>query len=373
MIGRRGRHDTPAVQIGSHLDTVVRGGRFDGALGVLAGLEVIRALNDAAVSTDHPVDLINWTNEEGARFQPAMLGSGAATAVFDPAWTFDRVDADGVRFGDALERIGYRGSASSRVSPGAGYLELHIEQGPVLEDLDMPIGIVGGIIGITWIEITIHGSSAHAGPTPMASRRDALVAAADIVALVRRIGLEPGEPAAATVGAFRVEPNVVNTIPGTVRMSVDFRATTAAALDDMVSTLQEGVDRCARVHDVDIEIDRYWTSDPTPFDDAVIGAIERAASGLGVTIPSLWSGAGHDAKYVAGITPTGMIFVRSRGGVSHCEEELSDDDDIVLGAQLLLATVVDVAGRGQQPDRFQIEVEVEFRREAVPHLESTCE
>lgn len=347
MIARRGRPGGLAVQVGSHLDTVVRGGRFDGVVGVLGGLEVIRTLNDANVSTAHPIELINWTNEEGARFRPAMLGSGAATAVFESDWVCDRTDADGVRVGDALERNGYRGKADCRVAPGVGYIELHIEQGPVLDGRDVVIGIVGGIVGITWIDIIVRGSSAHAGPTPMESRRDALVAAADIVTLVRRIGSELGESRAATVGTFQVEPNVVNTIPGIVRMTVDFRAATSEALDAMVAKLQEGVEGCATAHQVEIEIDRYWTSDPTQLNSEIISRIERVAAALGVETVSLWSGAGHDAKYLAAITPTGMIFIRSRGGVSHCEEELSNDQDVVLGTQLLLDTVIDLAGMGQ--------------------------
>ncbi len=346
MRGVFGTTNTPGaapVVIASHLDTVVRGGRFDGALGVLGGLEVLRSLRDAGVETSRPVELVNWTNEEGARFEPAMLGSGAAMGVFEPDWMKARTDHDGLVLGEELERIGYAGDASHRPQPGAAYLELHIEQGPVLDDLDRPVGVVEGILGITWIDIVVNGRSAHAGPTPMTLRNDALVAASGVVQSVREIGAGEGVPAVGTVGRMQVEPNVLNTIPGTVRLGADLRASTTEQLDRMVRTLEARCRELEVEEGVEIELDRFWTIAPTPFDPGVMAAIEDACQTVGVEPTRLWSGAGHDAKYAADVMPAGMIFVRSRGGVSHCEEEFSTDDDIALGANVLLQAALSLA------------------------------
>jgi N-carbamoyl-L-amino-acid hydrolase len=335
-----------AIQIASHLDTVIRGGRFDGAAGVLAGLEVLRALRDRDSVPSRSIELINWTNEEGARFEPAMIGSGTATGVFEADWMHARTDREGIRLGSELERIGYLGQQRHRPPIGRAYLELHIEQGPVLDDLRKPVGIVQGILGITWVEITVTGRSDHAGPTPMPGRRDALVAAADIVRAVRTIGEAHGAPSVGTVGRLDVQPNVVNTIPGSVRMSADFRAPTLELLDSMVDRLQGCVDDIASTRDVEIAVDRFWTSTPVAFDSAVIATIEQACDAVGVERIYHWSGAGHDARYAAEVQPAGMIFVRSRGGVSHCEDELSDEADIALGASVLLHAALLLAEDG---------------------------
>lgn len=339
-----GGSDAPPVMIASHLDTVVRGGRFDGALGVLGGLEVLRALRDAGVETARPIELVNWTNEEGARFEPAMIGSGAALGVFEPNWMLGRTDQDGLVLGEELARIGYAGESANRPRPGAAYLELHIEQGPVLDDLDRPVGLVEGILGITWIDIVVNGRSAHAGPTPMSLRNDALVAAAGVVQAVREIGASEGVPAVGTVGRVNVEPNVLNTIPGTVRLGADLRASTTEQLDRMVGALESRYRELAAAEGVEITLDRFWTIAPTPFDSGVMAAIERACEVVGVEPMRLWSGAGHDAKYAADAMPAGMIFVRSRGGVSHCEEEFSTDEDIALGTNVLLQAALSLAG-----------------------------
>jgi N-carbamoyl-L-amino-acid hydrolase len=338
-----GREDSPPVRIASHLDSVVRGGRFDGALGVLAGLEVLRTIRDARLAPRRSIALTNWTNEEGARFEPAMIGSGAALGEFDSAWMHDRRDPDGVRLGNELGWIGYLGEPQHRPTTGTACLELHIEQGPVLDVAEVPVGIVEGIVGITWIDVTVTGESAHAGPTPMGSRHDALAAAAELVTAAIDLGRQGGPPRAATVGRLDVSPNVINTIPSVVRLSVDFRASDLTELDAMVEALRDAANRIAAAKGVAIAVDRFWTSTPVSFDPSVIAQITRACGHLKVEPLRLWSGAGHDSRYTANVMPTGMIFVRSRGGVSHCEAEYSDPDDIALGANLLLQTALALA------------------------------
>lgn len=341
MIARRdGLEAIAPIQIGSHLDTVRNGGRFDGALGVLGGLEVIRALNDANISTRHPIELVNWTNEEGARFEPAMMGSGVAYGVFDYDWACDRADRDGARLGDELERIGYRGAREHRLQPGVAYLELHIEQGPVLDDAEIPVGIVEGILGITWINVGIQGQADHAGPSPMSLRHDALAAAATIIGAVERIAHESGPPAVGTVGRLDLDPNLINVVPGRVEMSVDLRHQDADGLERLVDHFAAATSDIAARRGVEIELDRFWTSAPTAFDGTIVSAISWAVGSTGTQSHRLWSGAGHDAKYAADAGPAGMIFVRSRGGLSHSEAELSDPDDIVAGVATLLETVI---------------------------------
>lgn len=333
---RAGTEDVPPVVMASHIDTVIRGGKYDGALGVFAGLEVIRTLNDAGITTEKPIALVNWTNEEGVRFEPAMQGSGAAIGKFAESDVFARTDRDGKRFGEELDRIGYRGDKKHRPLPASAYLELHIEQGPVLEDANQAVGVVGGIVGITWIEVTITGQSDHAGPSPMRLRRDPLVAAAEIIEGVERIATMEDEIAVATVGRLTLEPNVINTIPGRVVFSVDFRHPSLDVLETQVNRLEALVGHVCSERGVEGKVDRFWTSEPTPFDPDVVTAIRVSALALGIEAGDLWSGAGHDAKYAADVCPSGMLFVRSKGGLSHCEEEESSLEDIEAGANVLL-------------------------------------
>lgn len=340
---RAGTEDGPPIVMASHIDTVIRGGRYDGALGVLSGLEVIRTLNDADITTRKPIALVNWTNEEGVRFEPAMQGSGAAIGKFPEADVHGRSDRDGKRFGEELDRIGFRGDRKHRPLPASAYLELHIEQGPVLEDAGQAVGIVGGIVGITWIEVTITGQSDHAGPSPMRLRRDPLVAAAEIIEGVERIATMEDDIAVATVGRLTLEPNVINTIPGKVVFSVDFRHPSLDVLETQVSRLEALVGHVCSDRGVEGKVDRFWTSEPTPFDAGVVDAIRESAEELGIDAGELWSGAGHDAKYAADVCPSGMIFVRSKGGLSHCEEEESSREDIEAGANVLLGAALRLA------------------------------
>ena len=340
---RAGEEDLPPVLLGSHCDSVIRGGRYDGALGVLAGLEVIRTLNDRGVHTKRPIAIVNWTNEEGVRFEPAMTCSGVVAGRFAREFVYDRADRNGLRFEDELVRIGYRGEHDARPLPASAYLELHVEQGPVLEEAGVPVGIVGGIVGITWSEVVIEGQSDHAGPSPMRLRRDALIAAAKIIEGVERIALDRDEIAVATVGRLQIEPNIINTIPGRAVFSVDFRHPDPKILESHVAALEALVAQVASARGVTGTIRRFWTSEPTPFDPGVVDAVTQAVEALGMPRRELWSGAGHDAKYVAEACPSGMIFVRSRGGLSHCEQEFSAPEDIEAGANALLLAGLDLA------------------------------
>lgn len=341
---RPGTADEPPVLLASHCDTVVRGGRYDGALGVLGGLEVIRSLNDAGITTRRPVAVVNWTNEEGVRFEPAMQCSGVLAGRFTPSEVYDRTDRQGLRFEDELRRIGYLGDASARPFPASAYLELHIEQGPVLESEDLAVGIVGGIVGITWIDVTVEGQSDHAGPSPMHLRRDALAAAAQIIAGVERLARERDEISVATVGRLTIEPNIINTIPGKATFSVDFRHPDPAVLESQVECFRALAAEVAAARGVTVSANRFWTSEPTPFDPVIVDAIGGAVRELGLPKRTLWSGAGHDAKYAAQVCPSGMIFVRSQGGLSHCEQEHSTPADLEAGANVLLLATLALAG-----------------------------
>lgn len=345
MVGRRdGREDLPPVQLGSHCDSVRLGGRFDGVLGVLGALEVVRTLNDHGIVTRHPIEVINWTNEEGVRFEPAMLASGVVTGRFTREYAYDRKDADGLRFEDELRRIGYLGEEANRPGRAAAYLELHIEQGPVLEDAGVPVGAVEGIVGITWMEVTVTGQSDHAGPSPMRLRRDPLVAAARIIDAVDRLARGQDDVAVGTVGRVRVEPNTINTIPGRVVFSVDLRHPDPATLEAMVERFRQQVAEIAEAGKVEATVDRFWTSEATPFAPEVVQAVQEAIDALGLPNKRLWSGAGHDAKYVADVSPAGMIFVRSQGGLSHAEKEYSTPEDIEAGVNVLLGATLRLSG-----------------------------
>jgi N-carbamoyl-L-amino-acid hydrolase len=344
ITGRRaGAQSGAAVLMASHIDTVRRGGRYDGAYGVLAALEVMHTLNDLGVTTAKPLEMVNWTNEEGVRFEPAMTASGAVAGRFTPEYVYERTDATGARFGDELERIGYKGDRRDRPGPIAAYLELHIEQGPVLEDAAVPVGVVEGIVGITWSEVTAEGHADHAGPSPMPLRRDALVAAARVIAGVEEMA-KTVVGAVGTVGRIAAEPNVINTIPGKVTFSVDLRHPDPATLDTLFASLERMGRDIAALTGVSIGVNRFWTSEPTPFATEVVEAVQAAADELGVPTRRVWSGAGHDAKYMQDVAPSAMIFARSINGLSHCEQEYSAPEDLEAGANVLLRAALRLAG-----------------------------
>src|SRR5438874_2192094 len=342
---RAGREPLPPVMMGSHVDSVPTGGKYDGQLGVLCGLETIRALNAHGIRTRHPVTLVIFTNEEGARFQPAMIASGVMAGKIALEDAYNARDKDGIRLVDELERIGYLGPEPCVARPIKAYLELHIEQGPFLEEEGLTVGVVEGIVAIAWSRLTIHGVQDHAGPTPMRIRHDALVAAADVVAGVRKIAREIGGDVVTTVGNFTVAPNIINAIPGRVMLSIDTRDPSDATLDRARAMLEPIVrDVCTR-EGVRYELEHYWRVPYTPFDRDVVDTVERAAKASGARYRRIRSGAGHDAQYMAAIGPAGMVFVPSRDGRSHCEEEFTPIDDIEQGATTLLRAALDLAGR----------------------------
>jgi N-carbamoyl-L-amino-acid hydrolase len=342
---RAGDPGLPPVMMGSHVDSVPTGGRYDGQLGVLCGLEVIRSLNDAKVRTRHPVTLAIFTNEEGARFQPAMIASGVMAGKIALEDAYNARDKDGIRLVDELERIGYLGAEPCVARPFRAYLELHIEQGPFLEEEGLSVGVVEGIVAIAWSRLTIHGVQDHAGPTPMRIRHDALVAAAEVVGGVRRIAREMGGELVTTVGNLVVVPNIVNAIPGRVTLSIDMRDPQDAALDRARTQLETIVREACEREGVRYELEHYWRVPYTPFDRGVVDTVERAARAAGARHRRIRSGAGHDAQYMAAIGPAGMVFVPSHDGRSHCEEEFTPIDDIEQGATTLLLAALDLAGR----------------------------
>ena len=343
MTGRRaGAESGPAVLLGSHLDSVVKGGKYDGTYGVLGALEVVRTLNDAGIVTSRAIEVVNWSDEEGARFEPANTASGAFAGRFTREDVHNRVDRNGLRCEDELRRIGYLGEEANRPGPAAAYLELHIEQGPALEDMRLPVGVVEGVVGMTWARVTVTGHANHVGTTPMALRKDALAAAAGIIASVERLGREtPG--AVATVGRITAEPNLNGVIPGRVICNVDICHRDAATLESLVAALRDLAATTATERGVAVTVERFWTSEPTPFAPEVIAVVEEACAAAGVASMRLWAGAGHDAMYTQKVCPTGMVFVRSVGGLSHCEEEHSAPEDLEAGVNILLHAALRLA------------------------------
>ena len=331
------------VVTGSHLDSQPTGGKFDGVYGVLAGLEVVRSLNDAGYETEAPIEVAVWTNEEGSRFAPATFGSGAFVGAFDLEKCLETKDIDGKSAREELERIGYLGPEPVGRHPIGAYFEAHIEQGPILEAEDKTIGVVTGGQGQRWYEITVTGQEAHAGPTPMVRRRNALVGAARMIELVNRIGFDFQPDACATVGMILNRPNSRNVIPGQVWFTVDLRHPDEARLAGMNDALREGCREIAAAAALDWEIEEIWTLPPTPFDSACVDAVERGAQEAGYSYRRMVSGAGHDALYVSRVAPTGMIFVPCEDGISHNEIENAAPDDLEAGCNVLLAAMLERA------------------------------
>jgi N-carbamoyl-L-amino-acid hydrolase len=342
---RPGRDDTrPPVMAGSHLDTQPHGGKFDGVYGVLAGLEVVRALNDAGIETDAPVEVAVWTNEEGARFAPSMNGSG----VFAGTYTVDQglacTDAEGLTMGQELDRIGYAGPRPCQGNPVGAYFEAHIEQGPILEAEEKTIGVVTGGQGMYWYDVTLTGQDSHAGTTPMPRRRDAMAGAAEMITATRRLALDRAPDAVATVGEMAVTPNSRNTIPGRVDFTVDLRHPEAAMLDEMDAAFRALCGATADAFGLELTIDQVADTPPVAFDDACVDAVRTTAGALGYGHRDIVSGAGHDAFHLAKVAPTGMIFIPCADGLSHNEAESATANDLEAGCNVLLHAVLDRAG-----------------------------
>jgi N-carbamoyl-L-amino-acid hydrolase len=349
---RPGRNPAlPPVMTGSHLDTQPTGGKFDGAYGVMAGLEVVRSLNDLGYESEAPIEVVAWTNEEGSRFSPAMVGSGAFTGVFDLAYALGRPDnVSGAKLGAELERIGFAGPEPVGGYPVAAYFEAHIEQGPILEAEGKVIGAVTGAQGQRWYEITVTGAEAHAGTTPLPRRKDALLGAARMIDAVNRIGEAHAPDARATVGFVQVSPNSRNTIPGRAFFTVDFRHPEDAVLTAMDGELRRAcAEAAAGSGGLDVAVEEFWYFPPTPFDPALVDRVRRAAAAQGLSCRDIISGAGHDAVYMARVAPTAMIFVPCKDGISHNEIEDARPEDLAAGCAALLNAILESADQVAAP------------------------
>jgi N-carbamoyl-L-amino-acid hydrolase len=333
------------VMCGSHIDTVATGGRFDGNLGVLAGLEVVETLEQHGVTTRHPIAVTFFTDEEGSRFAPDMLGSLVFAGGMPLEEALDvRAADDGARFGDELARIGYAGPVPCPTArPPHAYVELHVEQGPILEDEGVTIGVVTGVQGISWTEVTVTGRAAHAGTTPMRMRRDAGYVAAAITTFARRLATEIGGAQVATVGRLEVRPDLVNVVPAAAILSVDLRNTFEPILQEAERRLADELDRLAAAEGVTISTRRLARFEPVEFDAAMVDLVEATARRLGHSTRRLPSGAGHDAQMLARICPAAMIFTPSVGGISHNIAEHTHPADVTAGADVLLQTLLALA------------------------------
>jgi beta-ureidopropionase / N-carbamoyl-L-amino-acid hydrolase len=343
MFARRpGKNQNLApIAMGSHLDTQPTGGKFDGVLGVLAALEAIRTLHDLGYETNAPIEIVNWTNEEGARFAPAMLASGVFAGVFTPDFAYSRVDRDGKTFGAELDRIGYKGAAKAGAHRFAAMFELHIEQGPILENEDRMIGVVQGVQGMRWYEITVTGQEAHTGATPMPTRKNALHGAARMIDRIDAIAREHAPHAVGTVGLIENKPNSRNVIPGEVFFTVDFRHPDDNVLDVMETKLRAALAEILMPLGLSYAETRIWNSPAVNFAPELIDCVRSGAEKAGFTLRDIISGAGHDAAYIARVAPTTMIFVPCRGGISHNEAESTNFEECAAGAQVLLNAVLE--------------------------------
>ena len=346
MFARRDGADPDAlpVMIGSHLDTQPTGGRYDGVLGVLAGLEVIRTLNAHDIRTTRPIEVVNWTNEEGCRFAPVMLGSGVFAGIHGVEWAYARADADGLCFGDELARIGFQGATPTGNRKPHAYIELHIEQGPILEYEGIDIGVVTNGQGLKWLQATLVGREAHAGSTPMPNRLNAGLGAARIVDLVDEIAWSHQPFGVGTVGQLSLLPNSRNIIPGKAVLTVDFRHPENHALTDMETRFRAGVAQIAARIGLDFEIEAIGAFEPVAFDPQVVEDIRNAATTLGYSHRDMVSGAGHDACWINQIAPTAMVFCPCVDGLSHNEDEAIRPEWAANGANVLLFTALKTAG-----------------------------
>ncbi|HWK13583.1 MAG TPA: Zn-dependent hydrolase [Rhizobiaceae bacterium] len=345
MFARREGTDADAlpVYVGSHLDTQPTGGKYDGVLGVLGGLEVIRTLNDLSIKTKHPIVVTNWTNEEGTRFAPAMLASGVFAGVHEREWAYDRKDAKGLRFGDELERIGWKGDEPVGQRPMKAFFELHIEQGPILEDEGIDIGVVTHGQGLWWLQVTIEGKESHTGSTPMPKRRNAGLGMARVIELVHEVALDYQPDAVGAVGHMEVYPNSRNVIPGRTVFTIDIRSPEQEVLDEMRARIEDGIDTICEALDIDYDIEPVGHFDPVTFDEGCVKAIRDAANRLGYSHRDIISGAGHDACWINRVAPTAMVMCPCVDGLSHNEAEEITKDWARAGCDVLFHAVVETA------------------------------
>ncbi|MFJ1467766.1 Zn-dependent hydrolase [Massilia orientalis] len=334
----------PPVVTGSHIDTQPTGGKFDGNYGVLAGLEVVRTLNERGIRTEAPIEVAFWTNEEGSRFVPVMMGSGVFCGAFSLETAYAARDVDGKSVGEELQRIGYQGEQTPGDHPIGAYFEAHIEQGPVLEDANKVIGVVPAVMGLSWYDCTVTGMEAHAGPTPMHLRRDALQVATTIMRETVAIANRYPPYGRGTVGMVQVFPNSRNVIPGHVKFSIDLRNVSDELLNTMHGEIEAFVERTRRETGLGIDLQRVSYYPPCPFHPDCVGAVRAATERLGYSTMDVVSGAGHDAIYVARLAPAGMIFVPCKDGISHNEIEDAQPGHLEAGCNVLLHAMLERAG-----------------------------
>ncbi|MEM7089978.1 MAG: Zn-dependent hydrolase [Pseudomonadota bacterium] len=331
------------VYVGSHLDTQPTGGKYDGVLGVLGGLEIIRTLNDLGIETKHPIVVTNWTNEEGTRYAPAMLASGVFAGMHTQDWAYDREDADGLKFGDELQRIGWRGAEEVGARKMHAFFELHIEQGPILEAEGKEIGVVTHGQGLSWTQITITGKDAHTGSTPMPLRRNAGLAMARVLEQVDEIALSHAPHAVGAAGHIDVFPNSRNVIPGKAVFTVDFRSPDLEVIKDMETRLRSAAQSIADQMGLEIEFEKVGGFDPVEFDDGCVTAVRDAAERLGYSHRDIISGAGHDACWINRVAPTAMVMCPCVDGLSHNEAEEITKSWAAAGTDVLFHAVVATA------------------------------
>ena len=342
---REGSHpELPHVLIGSHLDTQPTGGRFDGVYGVLAGVEVLRTLEENGVETRRAVEVVSWTNEEGARFPPALMGSGVWSGAFDLQEIYRTTDKNGAAVSDELERIGFKGSTPAQPAPVEAAFEVHIEQGPILEQEGLQIGVVTGVQGLRWYDLIIEGEACHAGPTPMERRRDPFTALAPIIEECYGLADRFAPWSRVTFGDIQAVPGSRNTVPEKLLVHLDIRHADAGILDEMDTLLRQAVARECDKRGLTGTVEERWHMPVTRFDPACIDAVWKATRRLGYGAMEMASGAGHDSVYVAGVAPTSMIFVPCENGISHNEAESAKREDLEAGANVLLHAVLEMAG-----------------------------
>ena len=349
MFARREGTDPDAlpVYVGSHLDTQPTGGKYDGVLGVLGGLELVRTLDDLGIKTKHPIVVTNWTNEEGTRFAPAMLASGVFAGMHELDWAYDRTDAKGLKFGDELKRIGWVGDEEVGARKMKAFFELHIEQGPILEAEGKDIGVVTHGQGLWWLQITLTGKEAHTGSTPMPMRKNAGLGMARMTELVHQIAMSHQPEAVGAIGHVDVHPNSRNVIAGKVVFTIDFRSPLQSTLDAMKSRFEAEAQKIAEELGLTMDIEIAGHFDPVTFDENCVTAVRNAAERLGYSHRNLISGAGHDACWINRLYPTAMVMCPCVDGLSHNEaEDISKEwatavADVLLHAVLETAEVVD--------------------------------
>lgn len=341
---REGRDPSlPPIMSGSHIDTQPTGGKYDGNYGVLAALEVIRILNDQDIVTEAPLEVVFWTNEEGSRFVPVMMGSGVFAGVFPLEDIYAVCDSEGKSVGSELEKIGYIGTQTPGDHPVGAYFEAHIEQGPLLEDEEKVIGVVQGVLGIRWYDCKVIGQESHAGPTPMSLRKDALQVATQIMQQVITIAGQTPE-GRGTVGSVQVYPNSRNVVPGEVTFSIDMRNSSDALVTEMDSALRSYIANVSQQTGLAIELTEVSHYPAAPFDSDCQAAISKAATALNYPQRNIVSGAGHDAVYMSYRVPTGMIFIPCKDGISHNEAEYAAPEHVTAGANVLLQVMLQYAG-----------------------------